>query len=201
MPCLGKEMRVLVIEGDQKVLKDITFCLRVRYPDVVVVSAVQGRKGIDLLESEAPDLCLLDDSSPDGDILDLISNIREFSDIPMIVMANNRGDLDRSKILEAGADEYVNKPFSPIELLAVVRALLRRTKGLDLKAEETFAVDNRLTVNFSTHEVTLNGKTVKLIPTEYKMLAKLVRNEGRVVTTHTLLETVWVRNMLPIPAI
>ena len=99
--------------------------------------------------------------------------------------------MDRARCLEAGADEYVIKPFSPIELLARVRALLRRTKGVGFKPERLVSIGRELTINFTTREVSLSGKRVKLTPIEYHLLSELVRNNGRVLTHSTLLEKVW----------
>ncbi len=99
--------------------------------------------------------------------------------------------MDRARGLEAGADEYVTKPFSPIELLARVRALLRRTQRIGFKREHLLSMGSELAINFSTHEVLVSGKRVKLTPIEYNLLAELVRNEGRVLTHHALLEKVW----------
>jgi len=184
-------VKVLVIEDSRQVVRDISFCLQIRYPDVVVVSVTEGQKGIELVEAESPDLVMVASSLPDTDTLDLISKIREFSDVPLIILSEAETDIDRARDLEAGADEYITKPFSPVELLAQVRALLRRTQGLGFRTESTISIGTELTINFSTHEVFLWDKQVKLTPTEYDILSQLVRNEGRVLTHHALLEKVW----------
>ncbi len=184
-------MKVLVIEDNRQVIRDISFCLRVRYPEVMVVSVVEGSKGIDMVETESPDLVMVDSSLPDIDTLDLVSKIREFSDVPLIILYETETDMDRARGLEAGADEYVIKPFSPIELLARVRALLRRTQGLGFKPERLVSIGGELTINFTTREVILSGMRVKLTPVEYHLLSELVRNEGRVLTHRVLLEKVW----------
>ena len=184
-------MKVLVLEDNQQVVKDISFCLEVRYPEVIVVSVAEGPKGIEMVETESPDLVMVDSSLPDVDTLDLVRNIREFSDVPLIILSEAQTDIDRARSLEAGADEYVIKPFSPIELLARVRALLRRTQGFGFKPERMVSIGNELTINFATHEVFLSGKRVKLTPIEYHLFSELVRNEGRVLTHRALLEKVW----------
>ena len=156
-----------------------------------MVSVAEGTKGVEMVETETPDLVLADSSLPDIDTLDLVSRIREFSDVPLIVLYEAETDMDRAKGLEAGADEYVTKPLSPIELLARVKALLRRTQGTGSRPERVVSLGGNLSINFSTHEVFLSEKQIKLTPTEYRLLSELVRNEGRVLTHRTLLERVW----------
>ena len=112
-------MKVLVIEDTQQVVRDISFCLQVRYPEVTVASVAEGLKGIEMVETESPDLVMVASSLLDIDTLDLVSRIREFCDVPLIILCEAATDMDRARGLEAGADEYVTKPFSPIELLAL----------------------------------------------------------------------------------
>ncbi len=183
-------MKVLVIEDNEQIVRDISFCLQVRYPEVIVVSVAEGPKGIEMVETESPDLVMVDSSLPDIDTLDLVSKIREFSDVALIILYEEETDIERARGLEAGADEYIIKPFSPIEFLAKVRALLRRIQGIAFKRERSVSI-GELIINFSTHEVFLSGKQVKLTPIEYQLLSELVRNDGRVITHSTLLEKVW----------
>ena len=183
-------MKVLVVEDDRKVIGDISLCLKVRYSEVTIVSAAEGLKGIEMVETESPDLVMVDSSLPDIDALDLIERIREFSDVPLIMLCEVDTDMDRAKGLEAGADEYIIKPFGPIELLAHIRALLRRTQGLGFKPGRLVSI-GELTINFATHEAFLSGRRVKLTPVEYNLLSELVRNEGRVLTHRVLMEKVW----------
>ena len=184
-------MKVLVIEDNRQVVTDISFCLQVRYPEVSVTSIAEGQKGIEMVETESLDLVMVDSALHDIDTLDLVSRIREFSDVPLIILSEAETDMDRARGLEAGADEYVTKPFSPIELLARVKALLRRTQGLGFKPERLVSIGGEISINFSTHEVLLSGNRVKLTPIEYNVLSELVRNEGRVLTHSALLEKVW----------
>lgn len=186
----GEAMKVLLIENDQQVVRDLSFCLQVRYPEAVIVCAVEASTGIEMVETESPDLVMVN-SLPDIDLVDVIRRIREFSDVPLITLMEGETDLDRARCLETGADDYITKPFSPLELLAKVGALLRRTRGLGFKPERLLSLGNGLTINFSTREVLVSGKPVKLTPIEYNLLAELVRNEGRVLTHHALLEKVW----------
>ena len=183
-------MKVLAIENDKQILSDIALCLQIRYPEVILVSAADGRKGMDLVETERPDLVLVDSSLPDIGTLDLVGKIREYSDIPLIILSDVVTDMDGARYLEAGADDYVTKPLSPIYLLARIRALLRRTQGIGFKRDHSISA-GKLNINTGTQEVFLSGKRVKLTPIEYHLLSELVRNDGRVLTHNVLLEKVW----------
>lgn len=184
-------MKVVVIEDHQRVIEDISFCLKVRYPEAIIAAVAEGEKGLEMVEAESPDLVLVGSSLPDMEAPDLVSRIREFSDVPLIVISEAQTDLDRARILEAGADDIVTKLFNPIELLATIRALLRRTQGLGFKPERVVSVGDGLTINFAARQVFLQSTPIKLTPIEYNLLSVLVRNEGKVVTHRTLLEKVW----------
>jgi two-component system KDP operon response regulator KdpE len=134
---------------------------------------------------------MLDSTLPDINTIEIISKIREFSDVPLIILSEVETDMEIARGLEAGADEYITKPFSPIELLARIRALFRRIQGDGFKPGSVLSMGNHLIINFSTHEVFVSGKRVKLTPIEYKLLQVLVRNEGRVLNHQTLLEKAW----------
>ncbi len=184
-------MKVLVIENEQQVISDISLCLQVRYPGVSVISVAEGPKGIAMIETESPDLVMVDSSLPDTDVLSLVSEIREFSDVPLIILSDTETDMDRARGLEMGADGYISRRFSPIELLARIKALLRRSQGCGFKSEDVISMGNGTTINFNTREIVTSGKQVKLTPIEYDLLSLLVRNEGRVITHNALLEKIW----------
>ena len=133
-------MKVLLIEADREIARDIGFCLGLRYPEVAVVTAAQGIKGIEMTEAESPDLVLADSSLPDMDTLDIVGKIREFSNVPLVILCEAQNDMDRARGFEIGVDDYITKPFSPIELLARVKALLRRTQGLGFKPERALSI-------------------------------------------------------------
>jgi DNA-binding response OmpR family regulator len=193
-------MKFLVIEESEQVVKDISFCLQVRYPDVNVIAVARGLQGIELLKDESPDLVIVDSSLPDIATLDLVSKIREFSDIGLIVVTDEQNSLERAKELEAGADDYVIKPFNPIEFLARVRALLRRTDVGGFKPQRLVTIGNEIAINFATREVFISGKRQNLTPTEFQLLSELVRNEGKVLTHSNLLEKIWGSEYLDDPS-
>jgi DNA-binding response OmpR family regulator len=185
-------VKVLLIDDNQQVVRDISSCLRVRYPDVIIISIGEGRKGIEMIETESPDLVMANSSLPDMDILDLMSEIRDFSDVPLIILYETASEIDRARGLEMGADEYINKPVNPIELLARVNALLRRTGGLSFKPERVISIGSQQTIDHTTRQVIFStGERIKLTPIEYHLLSELVRNEGKVLTHSTILERVW----------
>lgn len=186
-------MKVLVITDNRMLTRDVHFCLKVRWPDVVVLSIGEGQKGIEMVEAEAPDLIILGSNLTDMDMAEVITRIRDFSHVPLIVLAQDQSDMDKVRFLEAGADDCINTPFSPIELLTKVRVLLRRTWGLgfNFKEEQPFSVGDRLTINAGTREVLVADKPVRLTPIEYRVLLELVRNQGRIVSHEVLLERVW----------
>jgi two-component system KDP operon response regulator KdpE len=183
-------MKVLIIEDDQQAVNNIAFCLAVRYPEVVTVSSSRWVQAVELIEAELPDLILISSSLPEINIIGVIGEIRRFFDVPLLVLIAGESDIDRAMVLEAGADDYIHRPFSPIELVARVTALLRRAHGLGYKHEHMFSA-GELTINFSTRDVSLAGRPVRLTPHEYSLLTELAQNEGRVLPHSLLLERVW----------
>jgi len=181
-------VKVLIIESNQRTIDDITFCLQTRYPGVKVFSAGEAKRALETVESESPDLVIMDSSVPRIDVLGVITGLRQFSQVPVLMLSEAETDMDRARGLEAGVDEYLAKPFNPMELLARCKALLRRPKT-DL-SERMVSISD-LTVNFTTHEVYLSGERVKLTPTEFALLSELVKNQGTVVTHRDLLQRVW----------
>ncbi len=184
-------MHVLIIVESDQVVKDISFCLLVRYPDAVITPIDNGTTALQIIESESFDLVMLDSSISDMDHLTIITSVRELSNVPLFVLYESETDLDRAKGLEAGADEYVSKPFSPIELLAKVNSILRRGQLTGDKRHDIISMGDTLSINFSTHEVLLSGERINLTPTEYRLLTELVRSDGKVLSHDILLEKVW----------
>jgi len=184
-------MKVLMIEDRPEVVKSLELCFKVRWPDCQLVSSPLGAKGIELVEAESPDIIILDLGLPDMDGMDVLKEIRRFSDTPIIILTVRDTETDQVGGLEAGADDYITKPFSPLDLLARMKAVLRRHRGVIM--EETippFAAGN-LVIDFASRQVFLNNEPVYLTPTEYNLLCCLVRNRNRVVPYGSLLKDVW----------
>jgi two-component system KDP operon response regulator KdpE len=151
---------------------------------------VEGSEGIEEVENESPDIVLLDLGLPDIDGFDVLHRIRLFSTVPIIIITAREQEMDRVRGLEVGADDYIAKPFSYLELLARVNAVLRRSTGAELAPSKPF-VSGKLSIDFSSQEVYLGGKAVKLTSTEYRLLCYLANNARRTVSQRTLLQKVW----------
>lgn len=183
-------MKVVVIDDSPDVAEVVSLCFQLRWSGTTVVSASKGARGLELIETESPDVAILDIGLPDMDGIQVLRQIRNFSQVPVIMLTVRGEDADIARCLELGADDYIVKPFSHIELLARVQAVLRRVQGLPVTGERPF-VSGKLSVDFASNEVKVGGEPVKLTSTEYKLLCHLVRNEGRPLTHENLLRKVW----------
>ena len=186
-------MRVVVVGINRIVVRDVDFCLRVRWPDVTVLMVAEGQKGLEMIEAETPDLVMVGSVLPDADTGELITSIREFSQTPLIVLMQEQDEMSKVRFLEAGADDCIGTPFSPIELIIKVKVLLRRTGGLgfNLREQQPIALGDSVTMNTDTREVMVAGKHVKLTPIEFRVLSELAKSRGRVVSHGMLLERAW----------
>src|SRR5438045_5434720 len=139
----------------------------------------------------SPDVTLLDVNMPYMSGFELVQRIREVSDAPVLMLTAKGDEMSQVKGLEMGADDYLVKPFSHLELFARIKAVLRRAELPSPVSAAPSFVSGDVTVNFDSREVTVEGKPVKLTPTEYKLLYQLVRNAGRVLPFDMLLSSVW----------
>jgi two-component system KDP operon response regulator KdpE len=186
-------VKILIVEDAPEVVESVRLGFLLQWREVDVLSVGEGEAAVDLVEREAPDLVLLDIGLPDIDGYEVLRQIRAFSDVPVVMLTARDDTMDKVKGLELGADDYVTKPFNHLELLARVRAVLRR---LDMPAPRSRAPSFRageLEVDFAAQEARLRGERLALTPTEYKLLYHLVRNAGRVLPHGTLLAKVWGR--------
>ena len=183
-------MKVVVIDDSPEIIEVVSLCFQLRWSGANVVSAATGAKGLELIEAESPDLIILDIGLPDMDGFQVLREIRRFSQVPVIMLTVRGEDTDVVRGLELGADDYVTKPFSHIELMARVQAVLRRVQGLPVTEERPF-VSGKLSVDFASNEVRIDGKLVKLTSTESKLLYYLIKNEGRLLSHENLLRKIW----------
>jgi len=186
-------MRILVVDDEPDVIKVITMSLNMRQPAWEVIGAQDGQEALERIETEHPDVVLLDVGLPEMSGFEVLKTVRLFSDVPIIMLTVRDDELSKVQGLELGADDYVTKPFSHLELLARVRAVLRRAEALPLTHERPFASGD-IQIDFSRREVTVRGQPVTLTSTEYRLLYHLVRNAGQILTHETLLARVWGRD-------
>ncbi len=184
-------MKVLVIEDDPGIVEVVSLCFQLRWSGATLLSASTGAKGIEMVETESPDVLILDIGLPDIDGYQVLREVRRFSAVPVIMLTVRGEDTSVAKGLELGADDYITKPFSHIELIARVQAVLRRARGQSVGEEERPFSCGKLSVDFARNEVFVSGRPVKLTSTERKLLYHLIRNEGRVLSHETLLARVW----------
>jgi DNA-binding response OmpR family regulator len=186
----AKKTTILAADDDPQILRLVTRNLQLDGYEVIAVS--DGAAALEQIEAHAPDLALLDVMMPRLDGFAVTQRVREFSAVPIIILTARGQDADKIRGLDLGADDYLTKPFSVEELLARVRAVMRRTQ-LSAEAQSLSAktMIGELSVDYVQHLVTLRGQEVTLTPTEYRLLAYLAQNAGRVVTQDLLLEHVW----------
>lgn len=186
-------MKILVVDDAAEVVEAVTISFGLQWRETEVIGADNGEAALDLVEQEQPDVVLLDIAMPGMDGFAVLRELRAFSDVPVIMLTARDDVLDKVKGLELGADDYVTKPFDHLELLARVKALLRRLDMPQPVSRAPSFTSGDLTMDFATHEVRRAGERVPLTATEYKLLYHLVRNEGRVIPHETLLAKVWGR--------
>jgi two-component system KDP operon response regulator KdpE len=185
-------MKVLVVDEEPDVVKLVAMSFRIQQPAWEVIGAEDGPQALDLIEQERPDVVLLDIEMPEMSGLEVLKAIRLFSDVPVIMLTVRDDELSKVQGLELGADDYVTKPFSHLELLARVRAVLRRAQALPLAHRQPF-VSGDIRVDFARRQLTVSGQPLPLTGTEYRLLYHLIRNAGRVMTHEALLARVWGR--------
>ena len=185
-------MKVLVVDDEPDVIEVVNLCFGLRWPEAQVIAAGNAEEALKLVEEHSPDLILLDIMLPDMDGFHLCREIRAFSDIPIMMLTARDSEVDKVRGLEMGADDYITKPFSHLELLDRIRAVLRRYQSQLPAIGEVFESGD-LRIDYASRQVTVRGQTVRLTPTEYSLLFHLTRNSGRVLPHHTLLAKVWGR--------
>ena len=188
MPEEFDRRRILVVDDEERMVRFIR--MNLEHDGFQVMEAFNGKQAIDKMR-DTPDLVLLDVMMPDIDGFEVLETIREVSTVPVIMLTARGEEDDRVRGLELGADDYITKPFSPRELVSRVKAVLRRTEGASGSMHGLIQVDDRLKIDFDRREIWLEGKLVKLRPTEYRLLYHLVQNAGWVVSHDQLLQKVW----------
>jgi len=181
-------MKALIIEDDPQVVESVSIAFQMRWPQAELLSSHLGSKALDILESESPDIVILDIGLPDGNGFDLLKQIRLFSSVPVIILTVQSDEADIVKGLELGADDYLVKPFRHMELLARIWALLRRQAH---EGEELPVTCGSLCLDSLKGELSCEEKRVNLTTTEARIMRRLMENAGHVVAHSSLAEAIW----------
>jgi two-component system KDP operon response regulator KdpE len=181
--------RILVVDDEAQIRRFLRIALEAH--GFAVVEAATGTEGVAKCATEAPDLVILDLGLPDIDGKQVVVRIREWSAVPILVLSVRQSEAEKVATLDAGANDYVVKPFGIAEFLARVRALLRHTGGEAGAREPATISVGDLVVDLARHEVTLAGEPVKLTRKEFELLRLLAQNSGRILTHGQLLREVW----------
>ena len=183
-----KLWKVLIIEDEQEIVDSISLAFEKDWPEAMLISTRMGEKGIELVETEEPDIVILDLGLPDIDGLDVLKSIRLFSSVPIVVLTVRGEERDVIRGLDYGANDYIAKPFRKSELLSRLKAQLRKQVHPD---DEAPIVCGSLRLDPSTHQLTYGAREISLTAVEGRILEHLMRNAGHVTTYSRLTEAVW----------
>ena len=182
-------MKILVVDDEALLVKGIRFNLKSDGYEVITGS--NGQEAVELTKSEAPDLVVLDVMMPVMDGLTACGKIREFSDVPIILLTAKADDMDKLIGFDHGADDYLTKPFNILELKARIRAMLRRTGGNEKKEAGNRLVGGNITLDLDARNAYKGSELVVLTAKEFDVVEFLMRNAGRVYSREALLDTIW----------
>ena len=183
-------LKILIAEDARGVAEGIAFAARMAWPDCETTIAVTGTEALHAFAQTPPDLVVLDVQMPPPNGFEICRRIRETSQVPILMLTVRDATVDKVRALDLGADDYLTKPFDPLELLARLKALVRRGSGPLAQATPVF-VSGDFSLDAAAREVRVGGEVVRLTSTEYRLLEELVRHAGTVLPHHVLLERVW----------
>jgi two-component system KDP operon response regulator KdpE len=186
---MKKKHRILIVDDELSILKYLRANLEAKGYQVLM--AMDGIQALQTLEAEMPDLVVLDIMMPKMDGLEVCRRLREWSQIPIIMLSARADEMDKVQCLDLGADDYITKPFGKDEFIARVRAVMRRVEAAIPTPTLPPIKHGDLEINFSKRRVTIKGKEVALTSTEYALLQELALNAGKVLTYVHLLKKVW----------
>ncbi len=182
--------RILVVDDEKRMIDFIRMNLELE--GYQVLEAHNGLEALEMIRTQLPDLVLLDVMMPELDGFETLKMLREFSNVPVIMLTAKGEEDDKVYGLELGADDYITKPFGSRELSSRIRAVLRRAEMPSVSPDKAvLKIDDRLSVDFNRREVIVEGKRIKLRPTEYRLLYHLIENAGWTVPHEQLLAKVW----------
>jgi two-component system, OmpR family, KDP operon response regulator KdpE len=186
-----RKASILVVDDEEEILRALQRSLAAHGYEVYTANS--GERALETLHQHAPSLMLLDLGLPGMSGLEVCKRVREQSELPIIVISVKNRERDKVLALDSGADDYVSKPFGINEVLARIRVALRHASRLSVKTEPSFTA-GPLHVDFAQRLVQVNGREVKLTPTEYDLLKVFVQNRGKIITQQMLLTQVWGAN-------
>lgn len=181
--------RVLVVEDDPQLVRALVINMQAR--QYGVDAAPDGATALRLAAARQPDVVMLDLGLPDMDGVDVIKALRGWTRVPILVLSARQASDEKVGALDAGADDYITKPFSMDELMARLRAAVRRTEDVSLAPETTLVTTDDFTIDLLAKKATRGGHDIRLTPTEWHLLEILVTNPGRLITQKYLLQEVW----------
>lgn len=186
---MKKKKCILIVDDELSILKYLRANLETEGYQVLM--AMNGSQALQTLEAEVPDLVVLDIMMPEMDGFEVCRRLREWSQLPIIMLSARADERDKVQCLDLGADDYITKPFGKNEFIARVRAVLRRAEAASAAPTTPSIKNGNLKINFSKREVTVVGKEVALTATEYALLQELALHSGKVLTYTHLLRKVW----------
>jgi two-component system KDP operon response regulator KdpE len=186
---MKKKKRILIVDDELSILKYLRANLEAE--GYKVFMALNGVQALQTLEAEIPDLVVLDIMMPEMDGLEVCRRLREWSQLPIIMLSARADERDKVQCLDLGADDYITKPFGKDEFIARVRAVLRRAEVASPTPTPPAVKDGNIEINFNKRSLTVKGKEVALTATEYALLQELALNAGKVLTYTHLLQKVW----------
>ena len=188
---MNPKHEILLIEDEKNICNFIVTTLKSN--DYKVTYALNASSGLSLAASGCPDLILLDLGLPDMDGIDVIRNIRNWSNVPIIVISARTQEKEKVEALDAGADDYITKPFGISELMARIRTALRRftlNNNSTISAQSIYSAKD-LVIDYEKHVITISGKIIHFTQIEYKILTFLAQNAGKVITYDSLISHIW----------
>lgn len=191
-------MKILLIESDRGTVEALSLSFRMSWPQATLISTDRGTSGIDMASKESPDLIVMGLSFSDIDGFQVLTEIRAFSNLPIVIVTDRSAEMDRVRGLELGADDYIVRPLGSMELLARIRALVRR-RSCQASALPERVDYGGVVIDFGAQRVESHGKEIKLTLTEYRLLCELVRNPRRTIPRETLIEKIWGKEYLDTP--
>ncbi len=186
---MKEKKTILIVEDDKYIVNFMSMTLKDEEYGYFVAKSV--KEAISLFYANQPDMILLDLGLPDGDGLEVVKNVRELSNTPIIVVSARQEEQEKIQALDAGADDYVTKPFYMGELMARIRVAMRKMESMALENTEEVFRQDYLIVDYAKRSVMIDEEEIHLTPIEYKILVLLIANRGKVLTHNYILKEIW----------